>query len=191
MILSTWSHGTRWVRAMALVCVPAWLLSVATHAAPAPEAPPATPEAVPSAGKSRASIEEAMAELGRLTSAADTDKDVVRAACLVDKQERGREVMELVTGELLVVNDGGSTDQQRQFATEKLGALSDRMTRLVEEARSCTGDTGPERKDDKTRTQVDERPTVPYADPTAGGIRPPVPPPVDDGKPPTVESPTN
>jgi hypothetical protein len=92
---------------------------------------------------------------------------------------------------LLVVNDGGSTEQQRQFATEKLGALSDRMGGLVEAARACAGDVGPEKKDDKTRTQVDERPSVPYADPTAGGIRPPVPPPVDDGKPPTVESPTH
>ncbi len=176
---------------MAVVCVSAWLLSVASHAAPAPAAPPAAPQSVPPAGQSRANIEAAMAELGRLTAQADTDQDVVRAACLVDKQDRGREVMELVTGELLVVNDGGSTDQQRQFATEKLGALSDRMGRLVEEARTCSGDKGPEKKDDKTRTQVDERPTVPYADSTVGGIKPPVPPPVDDGKPPTVDSPSH
>jgi hypothetical protein len=176
---------------MALVCVPAWLLSMASHAAPAPEPAPPAPERVLPPGQARAQIEASMSELGRLTSEADTDKDVVKAACLVDKQDRGREVMELVTNEVLVVNDGGTTDQQRQFATEKLGALSDRMGRLVEEARGCSGNAGPEKKDDKTRTQVDERPTVPYADPTVGGARPPVAPPVDDGRPPTVESPTH
>ncbi len=180
---------------MALMCLPVWLLSVGSHAAPAPvEAAPAADAATPAPsvtlGQSRSRIEEGMSELGRLTASADTDKDVVRAACLVDKQERGSEVMELVTAELLVVQDAGATEQQRSFATEKLGALSDRVSRLVEEARACSGNTGPEDKDDKTRTQVDERPTIPYADPTVGGARPPVPPPVDDGRPPTVESPT-
>lgn len=181
---------------MALLCLPVWLLSAGTHAAPPPPAP--EPEAAPAAavaplgvGESRAKIEEAMSELGRLTAEADGDQDVVRAACLVDKQERGSEVMELVTGELLVIQDGGSTEQQRTFAAEKLTALSDRMGGLVEQARACAGDASPEDKDNKTRTEVDERPTIPYADPTVGGGRPPVPPPVDDARPPTVESPTN
>jgi len=182
---------------MALACLPVWLLSAATHAAPPPPAPDEAAEAAPasapppSVGESRAKIEQAMVELGRLTVEADGDEDVVRSACLIDKQERGGEVMELVTGEVLVIQDGGSTDQQRTFAAEKLTALSDRMGGLVEQARACAGDTSPEDKDNKTRTEVDERPTVPYADPTVGGGRPPVPPPVDDARPPTVESPTN
>jgi hypothetical protein len=116
---------------------------------------------------------------------------VVRAACLIDKQDRGGEVMELVTTEVLVVQDAGSTDQQRVFAAEKLSALSERMGGLVDQARACAGDASPEDKDNKTRTEVDERPTVPFADPTASGARAPVPPPVDDVRPPTVESPTN
>lgn len=186
---------------MALLCLPAWLLSSGSYAAPAAEsgasgAAATEPTAPPtmstmSIGESRAKIEASISELGRLTAAADTDKDVVRAACLVDKQERGSEMMELVTAEVLVVQDAGSTEQQRSFAAEKLTALSDRVGRLVEEARSCAGNSGPEDKDDKTRTQVDERPTVPYADPTVGGGRPPVTPPVDDARPPTVESPTH
>lgn len=185
---------------MAVVCLPLWLLSGAAPRdvwaappppAPEPEAAAAAPAPVAGVGESRAKIEEAMTELGRLTAEADGDKDVVRVACLVDKQERGSEVMELVTTEVLVVQDGGSTDQQRLFAAEKLSALADRMDGLVEQARACDGDNRPEDKDDKTRTEVDERPTVPYADPTLGGGAPPVPPPVDDGRPPTVESPTN
>lgn len=178
------------------MCLPVWLLSGATHAAPPPapepepEAAAAAPAAVVGVGESRAKIESSMTELGHLTAEADGDKDVVRAACLVDKQERGGEVMELVTSEVLVVQDAGSTEQQRQFAAEKLSALADRMDGLVEQARACAGDARPEDKDDKTRTEVDERPTVPYADPTVGGGRPPVPPPVDDARPPTVESPS-
>ncbi len=185
---------------MALMCLPMWLLSVATHAAPPPAPEPSAtepaalaPATLTPAGLAvtRARIEEAMTDLGSLTAQADSDEDVVRAACLIDKQDRGGEVMELVTNELLVVQDAGSTEQQRGFASEKLSALSDRMGGLVEQARACAGDASPENKDDKTRTEVDERPTVPFADPTASGGRPPVPPPVDDGRPPTVESPTN
>lgn len=190
------AHGTRLVRAMALACLPVWLLSGATHAAP-PPAPEAEAEAAPAAvapvgiSESRAKIDAAMTELGQLTAQADGESDVVRAACLIDKQERGGEVMELVTTEVLVIQDGGSTDQQRTFAAEKLGALSERMGGLVDQARACAGDASPEDKDNKTRTEVDERPTVPFADPTASGARAPVPPPVDDVRPPTVESPTN
>jgi hypothetical protein len=191
------AHGTRLVRAMALACLPVWLLSAATHAAPPPapepEAAPVSATAVTPVGIgiSRANIDAAMTELGQLTSQADGESDVVRAACLIDKQERGGEVMELVTNEVLVIQDAGSNDQQRTFAAEKLGALSDRMNGLVDQARACAGDASPEDKDNKTRTEVDERPTVPFADPTASGGRAPVPPPVDDGRPPTVESPTN
>lgn len=175
---------------MAMLCLPVWLLSVASHAAPPPPAPEAAPAVAPGAGASRSRIESSMTQLGKLTSEAEGDQDVSRAACLLDKRDRGSEVMELVTSEALVIQDGGSTEQQRQFAAEKLSALADRMDGLVEQARACAGDTSPEDKDDKTRTEVDERPTVPYADPTVSGARPPVPPPVDDARPPTVESPT-
>ena len=177
---------------MALVCLPAWLLAAATHAGPA--APPA-PEPTASAadvGKARRALEDAMTQLGSLTADAESNagSDAQTAGCLLDKRDRGREVMELATSELLVVQDASSTDQQRRFATEKLDALAVRMEQLVEAARACGGDVGPEDDDDKTRTEADEPTTVPYADPTVGGGIPPVPPPVDDARPPTVESPT-
>lgn len=188
-ILRTTAHGTRLVRTMALAWLPFGLLSVASHAGPPPAPEPA---AVPAnVAETRAAIEQSMAELGQLASTADSDRDVVRAACVVDKQERGREVMELATSEILIAQDPSSTEQQRNFAGEKLQALGDRMQKLVEEAGACSGDKSPEDKDDKTRTEVDERPTVPYADPTVSGARPLVPPSVDDARPPSVESPTN
>jgi hypothetical protein len=177
---------------MALVCLPAWLLAAATHAGPA--APPAPPTATAGdVGKARRALEDAMTELGSLTAGAEanTGADAQMAGCLMDKRDRGREVMELATSELLVVQDGSSTDQQRRFATEKLDALAGRMEQLVEGARACSGDGGPEDDDDKTRTEADEPTTVPYADPTVIGTGTgPVPPPVDDGRPPSVESPT-
>jgi hypothetical protein len=175
---------------MALVCLPAWLLAAATHAGPA-AAPAPTAPAV-DVGKSRRALEESMSELGALTAGAEsaTGADAQMAGCLLDKRDRGREVMELATSELLVVQDGSSTDQQRRFAAEKLDALAVRMSQLVEAARACSGDLGPEDDDDKTRTDADEPTTVPYADPTLIGTgEGPVPPPVDDARPPSVESP--
>ncbi len=187
-ILRNTAHGMRLARAIALVWLPFGLLSVASHAGPPPAAPAV---AVANVAELRGTIEQAMAELGRMASTAEGDADVARAACVVDKQERGREVMELATGEVLVAQDPSSTEQQRNFAAEKLQALGDRMRRLIEEASACGGDKSPEDKDDKTRTEVDERPTVPYADPTVSGAGPSVPPSVDDSRPPSVESPTN
>jgi hypothetical protein len=183
---------------MALVCLPpgvlAWLLAAATHAGPAAAAPAPEPTAsAADAGKARRALEDAMTELGSLTSeaASATGADAQMAGCLLDKRDRGREVMELATSEVLVLQDASSTDQQRRFATEKLDALAGRMEELVESARACSGDAGPEDDDDKTRTDADEPTTVPYADPTIVGTGTgPVPPPVDDGRPPSVESPT-
>ncbi len=183
------------VRAMALVCLPAWLLAAATHAGPAAAPPAPEPSSAAEVGKARRALEDAMAELGSLTSEGEAGAggDAQLAGCLVDKRDRGREVMELATGELLVIQDGSSTEQQRRFATEKLDALAGRMEQLVEAARACSGNTGPEDDDDKTRTEADEPTTVPFADPTIVGTgKPPgpVPPPVDQAGPPTVESPT-
>jgi hypothetical protein len=179
---------------MAVVCLPAWLLASGTMAGPAA---PAAPEPKSTAGdvaKARRDLEDGMTELGRIASEAEATggggTDAQLAGCLLDKRDRGREVMELATDELLVIGDGSSTEQQRRFASEKLDALASRMEQLVEAARDCSGDLGPEDDDDKTRTEADEPTTVPYADPTlVGSGTSPVPPPVQPG-PPTVESPT-
>lgn len=131
-----------------------------------------------------------MQTLGELAEEAKADNDAVRAACVQDKLERGQAVMEVATGELMVVRDSGSTSQQKAFAIEKLQEASARLGRIVGEARVCRGELGPEDEDDVTRNEVDEPVTVPIADPTQVGGDPPVPPPVDDHRPPTVASPS-
>ncbi|MCA9654366.1 MAG: hypothetical protein KC501_30880 [Myxococcales bacterium] len=143
----------------------------------------------------RGDMEANMAVLGDLASDAKRDSDLVRAACVLDKQERAQGVMELATGELLVIRDANAGADARGFATEKLVAASQRLEGLVEQARECVGDKTPEQSDDVTRNEVDESPTIPIPDPTvgggAGGGKPPgMPPPVDDGMPPSVGSPS-
>ncbi len=163
---------------------------------PAPAAEPASPAtAAVSVPTVQRDMETDMAAIGELASDAKRDSDLVRAACVLDKQERAQGVMELATGELMIIRDTSAGADARGFAVEKLQAASERLGDLVSQARECVGDKTPEISDDETRNQVDEEPTIPVADPTVGGGAgggkpPPVPPPVDDGQPPTVGSPS-
>lgn len=162
--------------------------------APAEAAPPPAPSNI-SVPKVRRDMETNMATLGDLASDAKRDSDLVRAACVLDKQERAQGVMELATGELLVIRDPSASADARSFAAEKLAAASQRLEALVKQARECAGDKTPEKSDDVTRNEVDEDPSIPYPDPTigggaGGGKPPPIPPPVDDGIPPSVGSPS-
>lgn len=142
----------------------------------------------------RQDMEARMAELGDLAASARRDTDLVRAACVLEKEERAQGVMELATGELLVIRDSAATEQQRAFAAEKLAAAAERLESLVKQARECTGDLSPEVEDDLTDNDESVVPLVPEADPTRSGGTPPqpspVPPSVDDQRPPTVGSPT-
>ncbi|GEM_PF-3290720 len=132
----------------------------------------------------RSSIESSMSELGLLTGQAKREKDMVLAACVLDKQERADVVMEIATGELLVLGDANSSNQTRTFAREKLDAAAHRLTRLVAEAKACRGDADPEAKDDVTRTQLDATQTIPLADPTKAQATSPIPPAIDPLRPP-------
>lgn len=158
-----------------------------------PAAPPATSTvSVPAV---RRDMETGMSTLGDLASDAKRDADLVRAACVLDKQERAQGVMELATSEMLVIRDEGSSPEARSFAVEKLQAAADRLDDLVEQAKECVGDKSPEVSDDETNNEVEEDPTIPIADPTLGGgvdgNKPArMPPPIDDGAPPTVGSPS-
>lgn len=140
-------------------------------------------------------MEADLTKLGDLASDAKRDKDLVRASCVLDKQERAEGVMELATGELLVIRDAAATPEARSFAVEKLQAAASRLDELVQLAKDCMGDQSPEMSDDETKNEVQNSPLIPIADPTVGGSvgggKPPVlPPPVDDGQPPTVGSPS-
>jgi hypothetical protein len=140
-------------------------------------------------------METDMAALGDIASDAKRDTDLVRAACVLDKQERAQGVMELATGELLVIRDAAATAEARSFAVEKLQAAASRLDDLVQQAKDCVGDQSPDMSDDETENDVENTPLIPIADPTVGGgvggSKPPgMPPPVDDGAPPTVGSPS-
>ena len=144
---------------------------------------------VPSATALRSKMETGMAEIGELAVEARSDEDLVRATCVLDKQDRANDVMELGTSELLIIRDGGTSEQARSFALEKLDAAATRVDKLVEEAKSCSGRQGPEEEAGITSTESDEPRTVPLWDPSAGLGHQPTPPPLDGGWPP-VASPT-
>jgi hypothetical protein len=140
-------------------------------------------------------MEKDLTSIGDLATDAKRDADLVRAACVLDKQERAESVMELATGELLVIRDASAAADARSFAVEKLQAAASRLDDLVQMAKDCVGDQSPDMSDDETKNQVQQGNFIPVADPTvggsAGGGKPPVlPPPVDDGMPPTVGSPS-
>ncbi|NVB39094.1 hypothetical protein G6O69_14720 [Pseudenhygromyxa sp. WMMC2535] len=151
-------------------------------------APPASelPGALPSSASGlRSKMEASMAELGELAVDARAEEDLVRATCVLDKQDKGNDVMDLGTGELLVIRDVNTSDQARQFAVEKLDAAALRLEKLVREAKSCSGREGPEEEIDVTRRDYEEQ-AGPMQNPTAGLGHSPVPPPVDRGWPPAA-----
>ncbi|MCA9701275.1 MAG: hypothetical protein KC431_27380 [Myxococcales bacterium] len=143
-------------------------------------APPA------SAGSLRSQMESGMAEIGELAVEARSDDDLVRATCVLDKQDRANDVMDLGTSEMLIIRDVNTSDQARGFALEKLEAASMRIDKLVEEAKACSGQQGPEDQVDITRNDSEESPVI-FQDPSAGlGNHPPIPPPLDGGWPPAA-----
>jgi hypothetical protein len=141
---------------------------------------------VPGASSLRAKMETGMSQIGELAVEARSDEDLVRATCVLDKQDRANDVMDLGTSELLIIRDPGTSDQARNFALEKLEAASVRIDKLVTEAKSCAGQAGPEDEVDVTRREADEPDTIPILNPAAGLGDTPVPPPVDGGWPPAA-----
>lgn len=114
--------------------------SVSPSPAPAPPttaaAPASPPASVPAA---RNTIEGGMTELGTLLMRARQSGDGVRIACVQDKRDRAEIVLEVATGEILVLQDPGTDGQSRAFAGEKLAEAADRLSGLVSQARACQG----------------------------------------------------
>ena len=173
---------------------------VAGPAAPAPGADsPAPPAPASEPGSDRGAVtvnvpavrrkmEQDMAQLGRLAQDARKKGDMVRLGCIRDKQERAHKVMEVATGELLVLRDSNATEQAKGFAGEKLQAAGQRLRGLVDAALACSGEQAPE-EEGLTKNDLDRDSYIPYEDPTAAPTRSPLPPSVDDTLPPLVESP--
>ena len=133
-------------------------------------------------------IEERMAELSVLVEDVTADGDPATQGCVEDKLDRGRDVVELATAEVLVARDTNATTREKSFAAEKVKAAAQRMALLVRQARACSGE-GDDDGVSEGDNDVDAPSQIPIADPTAPGADPPVPPAVDDHRPVTVASP--
>ena len=143
-------------------------------------AAPAAAPAAPNLARSQARLDAGMAELGELVIDARKDADLVRAVCVLDKQDRAGDVMDLATSELLVIRDPSTKDSVRGLALEKLDAAAFRLEKLVEEARVCAGTPAPEEELQVTRTDADQRQTIPVNDPASGSTHSDTLPPVLD-----------
>lgn len=173
------------------------------EAAPAPEAaPPAASAATPDAatpanptsksvrvGELRRNMEGDLAEIGKIAQKVRRDGDLVKIACVADKQDRAESVMDVATPEIAVIQSESADGSSQVFAGEKLQAAAERLGKLVDEARACTGspaalgNTG-------AQNQVTNNNTVPVEDPTASpGGGPGSQPPIDPNRPP-IGSPT-
>lgn len=149
---------------------------------PAPAAAPATPPvSVPAA---RNTIEGGMSELGTLLMRARQSGDGVRIACVQDKRDRAEIVLEVATGEILVLQDPGVDGQSRAFAGEKLGEAADRLSGLVSQARACQG--GDEDAGQAGNNEANQPKTVIPNDPTSTVPTGPRLPPRIDPRPPVA-----
>lgn len=138
----------------------------------------AAPESAMTASQARSALERGMAELGELAARARQSGDMLRIACVQDKQDRASAVMEVATGDMLVVQDPAADAQTRAFAGEKLGESAQQMNGLVGQARACQGKE--EAASGKASNDVKTPQGVLPQDPTGGG--PPGPrglPPID------------
>ena len=92
-----------------------------------------------SATQARGALERGLTELGELATRARQSGDMIRIACVQDKQERANAVVEVATGDLAVAQDPAADAPSRAFAGEKLGEAAQRLQGLVSKARACTG----------------------------------------------------
>lgn len=140
----------------------------ADSAAPDPAAAAAaatSPSASAGVGSARGTIERGMTELGTLLTRARQSGDMGRTACVQDKHDRAEIVLEVATGELLVLQDSSADGQSRAFAGEKLGEAAERISGLVGQARACQGDQEQKRSD--AQNTANQPKTVIPTDPTS------------------------
>ncbi|MCX6480589.1 MAG: hypothetical protein NTY24_09375 [Mycobacterium sp.] len=96
-------------------------------------------EPVMNVSQARSALERGMAELAELAARARQSGDMQRVACVQDKQDRAGAVMEVATGDILVVQDSVVDAPTRAFAGEKLAEAAQQMKGLVGQARACQG----------------------------------------------------
>lgn len=178
-----------WGSAAVLVASPVGAAPSASPAAPTTSTPAATPTPPPpplNIGTARGSIERGMTELGTLLTRARQSGDTVRIACVQDKRDRAEIVLEVATGEILVLQDPGADGQTRAFAGEKLAEAADRLSGLVGQARACQG--GGDEAQGGGQNEANQPKNVIPADPTSTVPTGPRLPPRIDPRPPVASA---
>lgn len=160
----------------------------AVLAAPAPAAgaPAAAAPAAPAinVASARGSLERGMTELGTLLMRARQSGNMTRIACVQDKQDRAESVLEVATGEILVLQDPSADAQTRAFAGEKLVEATERLAGLVGQARACEGGDAETRSVSENASTTTQ--SVMPTDPTSNVPTAPRLPPRIDPRPPVA-----
>lgn len=154
----------------------------ALPAAPAAPLPAAAPQV--SVSGARGSIERNISELGNLLLRARQSGNMTRVACVQDKRDRADSVLEVATGEILVLQDPAVDAQSRAFAGEKLSEAAGRLSGLVNQARACQG--GGDEDKSSSENQANQPKSVIPNDPTSTVPSVPRLPPRIDPRPPVA-----
>jgi len=150
-----------------------------------------SPPSEASVQATRARLERSMQALEASAARAQTLQSQdggASAGCMDALRLRGSDVMEVATGELLVLNDGEASAEAQAFAHAKLEAAAAELEKLETGAPRCFGEGGPGQG--AAQNTVDEPRVIPLADPTLASVQSPVPPPVDIYSPVMVASPS-
>ncbi len=162
-------------------------VSAAPSASPAPTQPtpaPPPPAAQVSVPGARNTLERGVTELGTLLARARQSGNMTRVACVQDKRDRADSILEVATGEILLLQDPSVDAQSRAFAGEKLAEAADRLSGLVSQARACQGGGDEDRK--AADNQANQPKTVIPSDPTSTVPSTPRLPPRIDPRPPVA-----
>ena len=137
-------------------------------------------------GSLRSTMEQDLAEIGKIAQKAQRDGDMVKIACVTDKQDRAEGVMDVATPEIALLQGEGAEPTSQSFAGEKLEAAALRLGKLLDEARACTGSPA-FAGDQSGENVVEEGNRLPPEDPTASpGSGPGGLPPLDPSRPPVA-----
>lgn len=133
-------------------------------------------------GELRRDMEQDLAEIGKIAQKAQRDADMVKIACVTDKQDRAEGVMDVATPEIALLQGGEVDATSASFAGAKVEEAALRLGKLLDEARACTGSPAAD-GNSVSDNLVDEGQGFPSVDPTATpGHGPGTVPPVDPGR---------
>ncbi|MEZ4382106.1 MAG: hypothetical protein R3A79_12215 [Nannocystaceae bacterium] len=154
--------------------------SAATKRTPPP--PPPAKRGSGRVGELRRDMEQDLAEIGKIAEKAQRDGDMVKIACVTDKQDRAEGVMDVATPEIALLQGNTVDSASASFAGAKVEEAALRLGKLLDEARACTGAPAAD-GNGVSDNLVDEGQGFPDLEPTASaGYGPGTVPPVDPGR---------